>query len=559
MVTHAPAPSPAMDPQHAVPCLVQLSGAHPDRRLALSRPAVVFGSHASCDYRFGADDLAEFHCLMVQTPHGLVVRDCKSPAGTMVNGMAVAETELKDGDHLQLGAVQFRVQLPEGGNSAQRQLLSAERRVERLVRRRARLAQLAWRLRTAAQVQARRAADAERRAAEAAPGAKAGPSENGDVAKLREELLRRREQLDEFRKELEKRESEVMGLQQHVMDQAARVGRGGGGQRSSPAEQAAARKELERLKMNIGRLGQEEAKLLENLSTFRALEAEQRATLSSVQQQLQAQEAKLLPEALLERDQVAQLQRYRVQLATETEKLQQQGEAAKKQAKKLGDEVAALEDELNRLRTERERENEAYAREREIQTAAFNAKRQEMADLAEEKKRFLADRARQLEELAAKDAEVTKKLASLADMEKALARQREAVHTETESWAEQRLNALGQVSEREKEIEALAARLKELRTEEIKLEASIADWNAHAERERKTLEAEVAERRANLDKEMEATKKQLMAEWFERKEDVQQGLIQFRGQAEQLWEEFLSKLRIEAKEFTDSLPKQPLG
>lgn len=555
MSTATATPASTMDTTHNGPCLIQLSGAHPSHRLALSRPAILCGGHPACDFRFSGSELADFHCLLVQTPTGYLIRDCKSPVGTLVNGMAIAETQLKNGDHLQLGSLEFRVQLPEEGpgRSGPAVLL------ERLSRRRARLAQLAWRKRTQVQLQSRRLAEAEQRLAQASTTASSGGNGSADVAKMREELLRRREQLDAFRQELEKREAEMMAMQQHVMDQAARVGRGGSGNRSTPAEQAAARKELERLKMNIARLGQEEAKLLENLSTFRALEAEAKANLASAQAQLQAQQAMLLPPALLERDQVAQIQHYRMQLHAEVERLTQQTEAARKKAVKFQEEVTALEDELNRLRTEREQENEAYAREREIQKEAFNAHRQELQDLGEQKKRFLAERAKQLEELAAKDAEVTKKLAHLAELEEGLKRQREAVVHETESWVEQRESIVGEVSEKEKLAEQARAHLAELKAQEQKLEASIAEWNAHAEKERAQLEKEVAERRAGLEQEMAGIKQKLLAEWLEKKEDVDEALVQFRHQAEQLWEDFLTKLRVEAKEYTDQIPKAPLS
>ena len=555
MSTHVP----GSDASNSEPVLLVMSGPLANRRLVINRAAVLFGNHPACDYKFPDSEVAEMHCLLVQTAQGYLLRDCRTKTGTMVNGVAVAETLIKNNDTIQIGTLQLKAQLPAdagkptGGPSNQSE-------AARMARRRARMAKIAWNERTKNHLLLRQLQSLQDRSKELESQLirAAQPQSNDDVAsdlvKQRQEILDRRNRLEDWRKELDKREAELNALQQHIMEQASRGGRRDT-RHNSPAELAHARKELERLKINITRLTQEEATLLENISTFRRLEEEQRTSLEAVQKALARQSARLLPESLKEEQQLDYLRQLRVKESAEFEHTKHMIEAGRMELKKQQDHLANLEDELNRLRNEREQEEEAYKREREIQTAAFNAKRQEMSDLADQKKAFIAERARQLEELAKKDEELARKQAQLLEMEAGLNRQRVAVQHETESWYEQRQAMSDENTEREKEIERLRETLKQLRSEEKKIETSIAEWNQHAERERKPLELELTDRRNNFEAELEATKRQLMGDWLDKRDDIEEGLRQFRSQAEQCWEEFLTRLRGEAREVLELLPK----
>lgn len=551
------------DAQASEPVLLVISGPLAHRRLVINRSALLFGSHPACDYKFPDSDVAEMHCLLVKTDQGYLLRDCRTQSGTLVNGVAVAETLLKNNDTIQIGSLQLRASLPDASGQVQPHD-GSQKENAKLSRRRAHLAQLAWKRRTRCLLLSRQLSSLQERAKELENQLlrAAQPQSNDDVAqdlsKQRQEILDRRNRLEDWRKELDKREAELNALQQHIMEQAARGGRREGRQ-NSPAELAHARKELERLKINITRLASEEATLLENISTFRKLEEEQRTSLDAVQKALARQSARLLPDAIKEEQQLDYLRQLRIKESAEFEHVKNMIAAGRMELQKQQDHMTALEDELNRLRNEREQEEEAYKREREIQSAAFNARRQEMHDLAEQKKAFIAERARQLDELAKKDEELARKQAQLLEMEAGLNRQRIAVQQETESWYEQRQALLDEHTEREKEIEQLRDTLKQLRNEETKIEMSIAEWNSHAEGERKALEKELAERRANVEAEMEATKRQYMGDWLDKRDDIEEGLRQFRGQAEQAWEEFLTRLRSEAREVLDLLPKHPAG
>lgn len=68
------------------------------------------GQASTCELRL--QGIAPYHCVLAHGPGGMELRDLNSPGGTMVNGKRVTRTQLHDGDILQVGAFQFRLQLP---------------------------------------------------------------------------------------------------------------------------------------------------------------------------------------------------------------------------------------------------------------------------------------------------------------------------------------------------------------------------------------------------------------------------------------------------------------
>lgn len=543
-----------------LPSLLIMTGPNAGRRLVMNRVSLLFGSHPACDVKISGEGVADMHCLLIRTSQGLLLRDCKSPTGTMLNGMAIGESPLRDQDTFQIGSFQFKASLPAtptveaamSGTSTSPPAAptnGAVPNLERLQRSRQRLVRLAWRRRTQALVTARRLAELERRLA---------VLENQNEGERITELQAMEKRLDSLRRELERREIQLKDAEHDLAVKMTEVQRererySAASRNAAPVELANARRELERIKQHIKKLSEEEAKLLENMSTFRKIEAEERAKLDQVQALLARQHARLTPEDLAieahadyYRQQVMYLQH---EIGVRQQELAQWQARIDERQQALRD----LEDELNRTRAERERENEAWEAERAVQLEAFNRQRAEAKELAEEKKQFLAERAKQLEELAHKQAELDKRLADLKEVEEGIARQRRAIQEETETWIEQRQAYLAEMAERQQEIETIRVHLQELKAEEHKLVLSNAEWLEHAERERKRLQEELEQIRAEARKQGQAEIETTLTLLRQKRLDLEEGLRQFRSQAELLWENFLTSLRVEATQLVKEL------
>jgi hypothetical protein len=92
--------------------LLVTAGKNKGFHVSVTGPRFLIGRAADCQLRPGSDQIAEHHCAII-TAEGLAkVQDLGSPAGTFVNGQRVAERcELKTGDRLRIGPLEFEVQL----------------------------------------------------------------------------------------------------------------------------------------------------------------------------------------------------------------------------------------------------------------------------------------------------------------------------------------------------------------------------------------------------------------------------------------------------------------
>jgi pSer/pThr/pTyr-binding forkhead associated (FHA) protein len=106
----------------------------------LDRDAILVGRSRGCDLLLEAPDVSSLHCVITRGAGGYAIRDCGSRAGTRLNGEAVEEAGLHDGDLVQIGPFSFRVQLPARKTGV---ATSAEVRQVRLERKRRNLARLA--------------------------------------------------------------------------------------------------------------------------------------------------------------------------------------------------------------------------------------------------------------------------------------------------------------------------------------------------------------------------------------------------------------------------------
>src|SRR5438876_12439921 len=91
--------------------LVVQTGRLAGARRPLKLPFTVIGKAPGADIRLNGTGVADYHCVLLAGPHGLVLRDLGSEAGTMLNGDRAVAAPVADGDLLAIGAFRFRISL----------------------------------------------------------------------------------------------------------------------------------------------------------------------------------------------------------------------------------------------------------------------------------------------------------------------------------------------------------------------------------------------------------------------------------------------------------------
>jgi hypothetical protein len=130
-------------PQRPPAALIVTCGNATLKSRPLDRDVLVLGRAPGCDLRLLSPEVAPTHCVIVHVAGGWRVRDCSGRPGTWVNGKAVRDEVLRDGDTLQVGTFSFQAQLPRGEAAGP----AAGAKPERLERARRNLARLALGLR----------------------------------------------------------------------------------------------------------------------------------------------------------------------------------------------------------------------------------------------------------------------------------------------------------------------------------------------------------------------------------------------------------------------------
>lgn len=92
--------------------LVVQNGRHSGTRKQLGNPLTYIGRARGCDLRLNVEGIEPLHCLLVQCPDGLLLRDLNTAAGTLVNGQRLASAFVHDGDLVTIGPFEFRLHLP---------------------------------------------------------------------------------------------------------------------------------------------------------------------------------------------------------------------------------------------------------------------------------------------------------------------------------------------------------------------------------------------------------------------------------------------------------------
>jgi predicted component of type VI protein secretion system len=78
--------------------------------LLLDKPILLLGRHQECDIQLGSRKISRRHCCIAQINNHLIIRDLCSTNGIRVNGVRVAEGNLKAGDELTIGNYNYRLQ-----------------------------------------------------------------------------------------------------------------------------------------------------------------------------------------------------------------------------------------------------------------------------------------------------------------------------------------------------------------------------------------------------------------------------------------------------------------
>jgi len=92
--------------------LVVIGGKNQGREIPVTEPEFIIGRSEGCQLRPSSDRVSRKHCAIHLQEGRVTVVDFKSTNHTFVNGEQVAaERELKNGDRLKIGVLEFEVQL----------------------------------------------------------------------------------------------------------------------------------------------------------------------------------------------------------------------------------------------------------------------------------------------------------------------------------------------------------------------------------------------------------------------------------------------------------------
>ena len=92
--------------------LVVVGGKHPGQEIPVPGPKFFIGRAEDCQLRPRSEMVSRHHCVILVEEGFVAVRDFGSKNGTFVNGeREKAEQELKAGDRLRVGLLEFDVQL----------------------------------------------------------------------------------------------------------------------------------------------------------------------------------------------------------------------------------------------------------------------------------------------------------------------------------------------------------------------------------------------------------------------------------------------------------------
>jgi pSer/pThr/pTyr-binding forkhead associated (FHA) protein len=97
--------------------LVLQNGRQKGARRALVSVLTLIGSDPQCEFHLNVEGVEPLHCAIVRSNAGFLLRDLGSSSGSFVNGEAIQECLLQDGDIIAIGPFQFSLQISEQSDS----------------------------------------------------------------------------------------------------------------------------------------------------------------------------------------------------------------------------------------------------------------------------------------------------------------------------------------------------------------------------------------------------------------------------------------------------------
>lgn len=473
------------------PGLIVMFGASANKKLLLNRPAILVGSGAVCDIKLKTPDIGEVHALIIQTPEGLLLRDCKTATGTLVNGAKVEEIQLKNEDLLQFGTFQFKARVPDGwppkrvtgdappaptapppppaptmnGNGTHTPAPSQDM-VETLEQKRRRLTQMAWARRNLTQYQAKLLEDAQLRIGQLESEQRTLKAERDEaITQGTDELTRLRTELERQRRELEeqaKAERETLAAREQALAQA--------------------QEQLQALQHEIKRQQEEAASRLHDSERLQADAQAHRQTATELTAELDKQR----------QDQVRQHEEWETARAERERLLLQLGE----EEGLFRAELSTLRDELTRLRQEK---SEAAQQQETLRNEVEQAQKRLGTIQAEETQlQELCARLREEQALANKPLE--ERRLYLQELEETLRKQQQEFSQQQEVWQAQKAQEEAELQKRRAEMDGLET---QVRATLVELEDQ---KKAHAQRQ-----VELDRGRDDLHEDQEELKRQQQA------------------------------------------------
>src|SRR5579884_2886626 len=200
-------------------------------RRALAAPLTLIGRDPLCEFHLNVDGVKPLHCAIVHGRTGFFLRDLGGDSGTLVNGEAVRETPLQDGDVLTIGPFEFSLSLPATDEPASAATNQAERDALRI---------------QAAAVAAQQAELAEQEA---------------QLRQRRKALERQKEQLAAH---LEERRQQLLQLREQArQDRAALKAETEAARRQNEEVRTALNRERETVQKELQQAGKERRRLIE--------------------------------------------------------------------------------------------------------------------------------------------------------------------------------------------------------------------------------------------------------------------------------------------------------
>src|SRR5262249_56499891 len=99
------------------PALLVLYGATRRKCRPLTGDVTLLGRNPGCDLRLVSPKVAPVHSVIMRLATGWRIRDCSGRA-TRVNGKAIQDEQLNNGDVIQIGTFSFEADLPPTSPSA---------------------------------------------------------------------------------------------------------------------------------------------------------------------------------------------------------------------------------------------------------------------------------------------------------------------------------------------------------------------------------------------------------------------------------------------------------